>query len=327
MKNTFVKVSLFAAFMFGVVGACLLFSGYSVYQSASKLDNDWESVTLEQWLDGERSNKSLFEVSEFRTADEYYYVEDRRSADYSIAYIPLYLPNVAEDDGTRVQVVAGVRHAKNDNELWQILEQPTIKIQAYGDRPPLYAKELSTIYPEINWDTVHWVLVDDILPTISGAWTWLAIGATLVFLAFGCLAFAMSLWLRTYSANRQGFSSASQKLESVKDGNKSELDRSALAEYAEAAGGIARYAFPILIFFNAGIALAARRGILDMDVTTSILCFTAHCLSCLACSQFSQYFSLDRVWKLTDASVKNCRLLYDIELSKNLMTSWRMVFR
>ena len=171
--------------MFLVVGGLTIFIGYQSLQDAKQADESWEQVTLPQWLAGDTENSTLFEISEFQAGEQFWALLDRSTNDFSMVYIPLYKIGQAEDDGAGVQVVAGISDVKNEQELEAVFDADTIKIQAYGNQAPLYAKNLSEAYPKIDWDTVHWVTIDENVATLESAWQFLLGGVVSVFAGSG----------------------------------------------------------------------------------------------------------------------------------------------
>lgn len=266
---------LFAlAFALAMVGGGTMFCGYQTLERSAQVDADWESVTLEQWINGETKNNVLFEVSDFQPADEYYYLTQRRSNDYSMVYMPLYVKGQEQDSGENIHAIVGLGAVDNDKELWQILDKSTIKIQDYKNEVPSPAKGLSSSYPAIDWEKVRWASVNSEIPTAESAWQFIVIGGLFLFFAIVSISVGIALFCRNFFTRTKSYGSTVAKLESDGKSQGSAIGKSSTAPHMASLLNVVGYVFNFLIGFNLLVYLCRRFEVLDSDLAMQILYIT-----------------------------------------------------
>ena len=258
------------ALALAIFGAGSLIAGYSICQRSAKLDEDWEEVTLEQFVVGDYQNKSLFKVSQFRSGDQCYLITDSGSDGFNIAYIPLYIEGREEDLGELVRVVAGVRNIKNEKELWQKMDQREIFVQDWHQSPPEYAFELSSMYPKLDWEKVRWVTVDEDLPNSADAYSCFVIGGVM-FLAFPVFAvLSINTYLRKYRASKSDFESLALA-NGLGNSSASEVGSNSKFGTLSSLTYVALVLGTALIPFNLAIVVAMRSTLIGGSTAMAIL--------------------------------------------------------
>jgi len=300
MFNPYISVLRSAAFCCLIVGAFTTFGGYQTLQNVNRQDGSWEEVSFRDFRVGNHENGLQFHLTDVRHADGYTALDNHKvPGELRSAYIPLYASDQPEDQGAGIQVIATAFNLSAE-ELEDLFLANPLPVQASETNkiPPLM-RELSEIYPNINWDAVRVVNLSDSLPSLTSAFVMLGIGLALLASGIAAGIASFSLFWRRRSATHADY--ADQVADSEQEqGRNSEINSSQLAVRVRSIANIFTSISPFLIFGNAALAIAARNGMLDSDTVMPILCVTGPIWLLSACSAlavnffFGPAFSIER---------------------------------
>lgn len=275
VQNPYIKVAWSIALCCFVVGGFTTYTGLDTLHRANHLDDDWEKVTLRDFRVGNHENETLFELTEARVADSFWALEDRHGNEFSSVYVPIYAVGQKEDAGAGIQVVAMLFDCEDMGEVDARLDAAPLRVQAStSNRIPPAMRQLSNVYPNIHWDNVRVVRISEKIPTAQGAISTLMFGGALLLIGLASIAFTCRLWFRRFQATRGDYADQLEKLEMDGQQGKKDIHRSVLASTLHQVSATCSKAVPILIVFNAILAVATRADLLSTEIAMCILPFT-----------------------------------------------------
>lgn len=254
-----IRIILSTAFAAVVLGALALFSAFQIQEEVSKLDKEWESVSLRNFVAGKHENKCMFRIRGYRAADCGVYYDPYGSI--QAAYIPLFPPG-REDEGQSIRVVVEVTGMATEDEIMDAIEAGDIPVQYHGGQVASEAQALSDDYPSIDWSKVTMVRYGDRLPSPSMAFWLFLTGGGLLILAIATGLFGVSVGTRSMRASKVDFDEQADMLES-QPATISELSKSRVSQRLRKLGTICIQFAPVLIVFNVTMVMLMRATFVD----------------------------------------------------------------